>query len=65
MGSWKGSAELAPGRVSGSSGARQGPHIRVDGVSRGILNFCANNYLGLSSHPEVIQAGLKALWSWP
>lgn len=27
----------------------------------GILNFCANNYLGLSSHPEVIQAGLQAL----
>merc|ERR1712123_8252 len=26
-----------------------------------ILNFCANNYLGLSSHPEVIQAAIEAL----
>uniref|UniRef100_A0A8I5U1F2 Glycine C-acetyltransferase n=1 Tax=Pongo abelii TaxID=9601 RepID=A0A8I5U1F2_PONAB len=41
--------------------SRQGPHICVDGVAGGILNFCANNYLGLSSHPEVIQAGLQAL----
>uniref|UniRef100_M3YN95 2-amino-3-ketobutyrate coenzyme A ligase, mitochondrial n=1 Tax=Mustela putorius furo TaxID=9669 RepID=M3YN95_MUSPF len=41
--------------------SRQGPRIHVDGVSGGILNFCANNYLGLSSHPEVIQAGLQAL----
>ncbi|XP_037598001.1 2-amino-3-ketobutyrate coenzyme A ligase, mitochondrial-like [Cebus imitator] len=41
--------------------SRQGPHIHVGGVSGGILNFCANNYLGLSSHPEVIQAGLQAL----
>ncbi|XP_030771663.1 2-amino-3-ketobutyrate coenzyme A ligase, mitochondrial isoform X2 [Rhinopithecus roxellana] len=41
--------------------SRQGPHIHVDGVSGGILNFCANNYLGLSSHPKVIQAGLQAL----
>ncbi|KAK2121539.1 hypothetical protein P7K49_002925 [Saguinus oedipus] len=30
-------------------------------VNPGILNFCANNYLGLSNHPEVIQAGLQAL----
>uniref|UniRef100_A0A8D0V6Y2 Aminotransferase class I/classII large domain-containing protein n=1 Tax=Sus scrofa TaxID=9823 RepID=A0A8D0V6Y2_PIG len=41
--------------------SRQGPRIHVDGVSGGIINFCANNYLGLSSHPEVIQAGLQAL----
>ncbi|KQS33098.1 glycine C-acetyltransferase [Dyadobacter sp. Leaf189] len=26
-----------------------------------VLNFCANNYLGLSSHPEVIQAGIEAI----
>lgn len=26
-----------------------------------ILNFCANNYLGLSSHPEVVKAGIEAL----
>lgn len=33
----------------------QGPEITLSSGQR-VLNFCANNYLGLSSHPEVIQA---------
>ena len=32
----------------------QGAEITVNGET--VLNFCANNYLGLSSHPEVVQA---------
>jgi len=28
---------------------------------REVLNFCANNYLGLSSHPSVIKAGIEAI----
>jgi glycine C-acetyltransferase len=37
----------------------QGAEITVNGTT--VLNFCANNYLGLSSHPEVIQAAKDAL----
>ena len=37
----------------------QGPEIIVNGET--VLNFCANNYLGLSSHPEVIQAAKDAM----
>jgi glycine C-acetyltransferase len=34
-------------------------------VSEGeVLNFCANNYLGLSDHPEVIAAAREALDRW-
>ncbi|KAF7494639.1 2-amino-3-ketobutyrate coenzyme A ligase [Sarcoptes scabiei] len=39
----------------------QGPHIHVLETERKVINFCANNYLGLSSHPEVVEAGLQAL----
>jgi glycine C-acetyltransferase len=37
----------------------QGPEIIVNGKK--VLNFCANNYLGLSSHPRVIEAAKKAI----
>ena len=34
--------------------------IEVRG-SDGVLNFCANNYLGLSSHPRVVEAAKRAI----
>jgi glycine C-acetyltransferase len=37
----------------------QGAEIIVNGKT--VLNFCANNYLGLSSHPKVIQAAHLAI----
>ena len=38
----------------------QGTLIKVS-TGEEVLNFCANNYLGLSSHPEVIQAAKDTL----
>ena len=39
--------------------SEQGPEIVVNG--KNVLNFCANNYLGLSSHPDVIKAAHQAI----
>lgn len=40
----------------------QGPVIDTT-VQHELLNFCANNYLGLSSHPEVTRAAIEAIES--
>ena len=42
------------------------PQAAKVGVGRGepVLNMCANNYLGLASHPEIIAAAREALDEW-
>ena len=40
----------------------QSSHIRTGGVE--VLNFCANNYLGLANHPAIISAAKKAMDDW-
>ena len=42
----------------------QGPEIRVEGRAQTVLNFCANNYLGLSGHPELVAAAHRTLDTW-
>lgn len=39
----------------------QSTEISVQGRSHTVLNFCANNYLGLSSHPDVIASAKESL----
>ena len=41
----------------------QSAEIEVSGGQE-VLNFCANNYLGLSNHPEVIKAAQDTMDSW-
>ena len=36
-------------------------HVQSDGGTDRVLNLCANNYLGLANHPEVIAAAHQAL----
>jgi glycine C-acetyltransferase len=40
----------------------QGAFIRVNGQQ--VVNFCANNYLGLANHPEIVQAAHDGLKEW-
>ncbi len=47
-------------RVLSSS---QGAKISVQGGAP-VLNFCANNYLGLANHPAVLEAAQKAMQRW-
>jgi len=42
----------------------QQAHISVASGNQEVLNFCANNYLGLADHPEVIAAARAALDEW-
>src|SRR5438105_12337692 len=48
-----------PERVIGSA---QGSKVAV--MERDVLNLCANNYLGLADHPDVIAAAKEALDRW-
>jgi glycine C-acetyltransferase len=41
----------------------QSPHVRVEGMGE-LLNLCANNYLGLADHPEIVAAARDALDRW-
>ena len=40
----------------------QSSHIKSGG--KDVLNFCANNYLGLANHPDIISAAKSALDKW-
>jgi glycine C-acetyltransferase len=53
-GLWKGERILS---------SPQQAHVGVRGKAE-VLNMCANNYLGLANHPEVVQAAREALDHW-
>ena len=38
----------------------QGGRVQVDGAGE-VLNLCANNYLGLADHPDLVAAGAEAM----
>jgi glycine C-acetyltransferase len=43
----------------------EGPQdARIDVGGREVLNMCANNYLGLSDHPAIVEAARKSLDEW-
>ncbi|MDQ0752835.1 glycine C-acetyltransferase [Streptomyces africanus] len=52
-----------PERVIGSPQSAT-VSVTAGGRPGGVLNFCANNYLGLADHPEVVAAAHEALDRW-
>ena len=42
--------------------SKQGAEINVN--NKLVLNFCSNNYLGLSNHPKIIEAAREAVAKW-
>jgi glycine C-acetyltransferase len=40
----------------------QNPHVQVEAGQ--VLNLCANNYLGLADHPEIVEAARAAIERW-
>ena len=42
----------------------QRPRVGVRGRGGEVLNLCANNYLGLADHPEVVAAAQAAMEEW-
>ena len=43
----------------------EGPQdARIDVGGKEVLNMCANNYLGLSDHPAIVEAARKSLDEW-
>ncbi|VDM31701.1 unnamed protein product [Hydatigera taeniaeformis] len=39
----------------------QAADVSVEGIKGGVINFCANNYLGLASHPRVVETAMECL----
>nr|BFE83972.1 hypothetical protein GCM10020093_065730 [Planobispora longispora] len=54
---------LKPERII-TTPQRAGIAVSAAGGSREVLNFCANNYLGLADHPELVAAAKEALDRW-
>ncbi|HJX07195.1 MAG TPA: glycine C-acetyltransferase, partial [Actinomycetota bacterium] len=42
----------------------QGPHVTVAGRDGDVINLCANDYLGLANHPDIVAAAHEALDRW-
>ena len=57
------SARPGCSKASACSRSPQQAHVGVEGGAD-VLNMCANNYLGLADHPEVVHAAHDALDRW-